>query len=221
MSKNIKFNINLRVNGQDMLVSASVNSKTLAKNLGIVKDQTDRFRSAMLNLNQTTQVLQNFASGIVQISSSLQTYLSAFNAQSEAETKLANNMRNTMAAREEDIQSIKDLCAAQQELGVIGDEIQLAGAQEQARQLVGGDVEELDAHVIGNAAADRLILLRRHMTVEGYAQAVTRLLGGMLVGGVEHRRTAVLLGELIPHVGCAIVDVKGGHGTVGHILRLP
>ena len=62
MSKNIKFNINLRVNGQDMLVSASVNSKTLAKNLDIVKDQTDRFRSAMLNLNQTTQVLQNFAS---------------------------------------------------------------------------------------------------------------------------------------------------------------
>ena len=45
--------------------------------------------------------------------------------QIEAETKLATVMRNTMSAREEDIQSIKDLCSAQQELGMIGDEVQL------------------------------------------------------------------------------------------------
>lgn len=44
-------------------------------------------------------------------------------------------MRNTMDAREADIQSIKDLCSAQQELGVIGDEVQLAGAQELATYL--------------------------------------------------------------------------------------
>lgn len=44
-------------------------------------------------------------------------------------------MRNTMDAREEDIQSIKDLCSAQQELGIIGDEVQLAGAQELATYL--------------------------------------------------------------------------------------
>jgi hypothetical protein len=41
-------------------------------------------------------------------------------------------MRNTMGAREEDIQSIKDLCSEQQKLGVIGDEVQLAGAQKLA-----------------------------------------------------------------------------------------
>ena len=44
-------------------------------------------------------------------------------------------MRNTMGAREADIQSIKDLCAAQQELGVIGDEVQLSGVQELATYL--------------------------------------------------------------------------------------
>lgn len=83
MAKNVKFNINLRVNGQDMLVSATANSKALAKSLGIVKDQTDRFRNAMLNLNQTTQVLQNFASGISQVSNLLQTYVNANNTQIE------------------------------------------------------------------------------------------------------------------------------------------
>ena len=39
-------------------------------------------------------------------------------------------MRNTMDASDEQIESIKKLTAAQQALGVIGDEVQLAGAQE-------------------------------------------------------------------------------------------
>lgn len=47
-----------------------------------------------------------------------------------------------MGAREEDIKSIKDLCAAQQKLGVIGDEVQLAGAQELATYL--GEKESLE-----------------------------------------------------------------------------
>lgn len=44
-----------------------------------------------------------------------------------AEAKLATVMHNTMDASEEDIQSIKKLCAAQQELGVIGDEVWVVG----------------------------------------------------------------------------------------------
>jgi hypothetical protein len=54
----------------------------------------------------------------------------ASNRQQEAEAKLSVVMRNTMGATDEQIQSIKDLAAAQQQLGVIGDEVQLAGAQE-------------------------------------------------------------------------------------------
>ena len=52
--------------------------------------------------------------------------------QVEAETKLQTVMRNTMNATDDEVQSIKDLCSAQQELGVIGDEVQLAGVQELA-----------------------------------------------------------------------------------------
>lgn len=57
-------------------------------------------------------------------------FTDANQAQQEAETKLAQVMRNTMAASDEQIQSIKDLTAAQQQLGIVGDEVQLAGAQE-------------------------------------------------------------------------------------------
>lgn len=56
----------------------------------------------------------------------------AYDTQTEAEAKLAQVMRNTMDASDDEIRSIKDLTAAQQELGVIGDEVQLAGAQELA-----------------------------------------------------------------------------------------
>ena len=54
----------------------------------------------------------------------------AYDAQAEAEMKLATAMRNTMGARNSEIQSVLDLCSAQQKLGIVGDEVQLAGAQE-------------------------------------------------------------------------------------------
>ena len=62
-----------------------------------------------------------------------------YNAQAEAETKLAAVMRNTMGARTAEINSIKALASEQQRLGVIGDEVQLAGAQELSTYLTKAD----------------------------------------------------------------------------------
>lgn len=41
-------------------------------------------------------------------------------------------MRQRMGATDKEIQSIKELASAQQEIGVIGDEVQLSGAQQVA-----------------------------------------------------------------------------------------
>ncbi|MBR1516955.1 MAG: hypothetical protein IJ620_02265 [Bacteroidales bacterium] len=57
-------------------------------------------------------------------------FTDANRAEQEAQAKLAQVMRNTMRASAAEVQSIKDLAAAQQQLGVIGDEVQVAGAQE-------------------------------------------------------------------------------------------
>ena len=57
---------------------------------------------------------------------------SAYQVQLVAETQIETIMRQRMAATDEQIQSIKNLCSAQQELGVIGDEVQLSGAQQMA-----------------------------------------------------------------------------------------
>lgn len=59
----------------------------------------------------------------------------AYDEQAEAEIKLATVMRNTMGARNEEIQSILDLCTAQQRMGVISADAQVAGAQEMATYL--------------------------------------------------------------------------------------
>ncbi len=91
--------------------------------------------SSPINFAAFTTGLDSVSKAVSDLQSVLGELSSAYTAQLEAETKLAVNMRNTMGAREADIQSIKDLCSAQQQLGVIGDEVQLAGAQELNRNL--------------------------------------------------------------------------------------
>ena len=54
----------------------------------------------------------------------------AYDKQVQGEMKLATVMRKTMGASNAEIQSIMDLTAAEQQLGVVGDEVQLAGAQQ-------------------------------------------------------------------------------------------
>ena len=58
--------------------------------------------------------------------------MDAYKVQVEAETKLETVMKQRMNSSASSIQSVKDLTAAQQELGVVGDEVQMAGAQQLA-----------------------------------------------------------------------------------------
>ena len=58
--------------------------------------------------------------------------MDAYKVQVEAETKLETVMKRRMGSSKSSIQSVKDLTAAQQELGVVGDEVQMAGAQQLA-----------------------------------------------------------------------------------------
>lgn len=54
------------------------------------------------------------------------------NVQTEAETKLTTVMKQRMQATDSSVQKIKNYASAQQQLGVVGDEVQLAGAQQLA-----------------------------------------------------------------------------------------
>ena len=135
MAKDVKFNIKLVVDGKEKIVEATADIKKFAQEFENARTESTKLRDDLLKVTQVTTSFQNAMSGLQQLTGLMQTYTAASAVQEEAEAKLANNMRNTMGAREEDIQSIKDLCSAQQQLGVIGDEVQLAGAQELATYL--------------------------------------------------------------------------------------
>lgn len=134
-NKEVTFNIKLHVDGKQKLISATTDVKYLGEALNEAKTQSENMRDALLKATQKVQALQDAAQGFQRIVGAFREMTAAYTDQSVVETKIANNMRNMMGARDEEIASIKALCAAQQELGVIGDEVQLAGAQEMATYL--------------------------------------------------------------------------------------
>lgn len=128
----ISFKIEDGANGLKMLtIDAKALSKALASNVAEaekVRKKLSELSSIAVGIDQLQSLVQNFQSAVKGLTD-------AYSIQIEAETQLATNMRNTMSATDAEIESIKQLCSAQQKLGIIGDEIQLAGAQELATYL--------------------------------------------------------------------------------------
>lgn len=88
-------------------------------------------KTAASSMKSTFAALGITLSGVALISFA-KSAREAYQIQIEGETKLATVMRQRMGASSKEIQQIKDLCSAQQALGVIGDEVQLSGAQQLA-----------------------------------------------------------------------------------------
>lgn len=123
------------VSNQFAQVSNRVNNVT--NNVNHLGDRMGRLRSASSGIGGILSKIGAIGMGaagvittISAITGKMKEFAEANRAQQEAEAKLAQVMRNTMGASAAEVQSIKDLAAAQQQLGVIGDEVQLAGAQE-------------------------------------------------------------------------------------------
>lgn len=180
MAKDVTFNIKLRIDGKEQIVTASTNVKQFAQELEIARTESTRLRDDLLKITQVGASFQNAMTGLQQITGLMRSHTAANAVQAEAETKLANNMRNTMGAREEDIQSIKDLASAQQQLGVIGDEVQLAGAQELATYLEKKSSLEKLLPVMNDMLAQQYGL---NATSESAAQIAT-MLGKVMDGQV-------------------------------------
>ena len=132
MSKTIKFNIRLTVDGKEQLVQTTVGARDLGKALQQSKSNADRFRDSVMSWTMLTNSMQNVMQGLTQLTGIMHDLTEAYGVQEEAETKLETVMRQRMGATEAQIQSVKDLASAQQQQGVIGDEVQLQGIQQLA-----------------------------------------------------------------------------------------
>lgn len=116
-----------------------------------------------------------------QLQGAMQGLADAYAVQEVAETKLATVMQQRMGATDAEIQSIKDLAAAQQEIGVIGDEVQLSGAQQIATFL--SEKDSLEALV---PAMNNLLAQQKGLNATtGDAVQVGNLMGKAMMGQVD------------------------------------
>lgn len=116
-----------------------------------------------------------------QLQGAMQGLADAYAVQEVAETKLTTVMQQRMGATDAEIQSIKDLAAAQQEIGVIGDEVQLSGAQQIATFLTQKDSLEALVPAMNNLLAQQKGL----NATTGDAVQVGNLMGKAMMGQVD------------------------------------
>ena len=124
--------LQIKITGSDSFKEVEVSAEKLAKAIAQVKMKSEELQNSLINANQMAQVFEQVSSAVQGLQSAMHELTEAYAVQSAAEARLEQVMRNTMGATNAEIQSIKELTAAQQELGVVGDEVQLSGAQELA-----------------------------------------------------------------------------------------
>ena len=135
MANQVTFQIKIETVGGENVKNVTMDAEELGRVVKEVTDEQEKLNTKLLDINQAQQAIENVTSGISQIASEISKYASAYSVQETAGRKVAQVMQNTMNATEAEIESIYKLCAAQQELGVVGDEVQMAGAQELATYL--------------------------------------------------------------------------------------
>ena len=102
---------------------------------GVVQKVNDEVRESqrtIVDWAQAAQASDMLGQSIEKMYDWAQEVTGIYQIQAVAETQLLTVMRQRMKATEDEVDSIKRLCSTQQELGVIGDEVQLSGAQQMA-----------------------------------------------------------------------------------------
>lgn len=181
MSNDIKYNIKINVDGKDYVVETTQNVKDLANGMARVQKEAEEARKAMqvwTNLAMSTQALMNSLQNLTGV---MKEYSDANRAQVEVETKLATVMKQRMNASDAEIQSIKDLASAQQALGVVGDEVQLAGIQQVATFLN----QKSSIETLVPAMNNLLVQQKGLNATQGDAQQIGNLFGKAMQGQVD------------------------------------
>ena len=141
----------------------------------------DNLQKKVINWTAASQAFTNLNSAIGNLQGIMSGLTEAYNVQIQNETRLTTVMQQRMGATQADIQSIKDLTAAQQQEGVIGDEVQLAGAQQVATFIK--QKSSLDTLI---PAMNNLIAQQKGLNATtGDAQAIGNLMGKAMQGQVS------------------------------------
>ena len=136
-SMNANVDTSSLVAARSEIAKASVSFEQMEENIRSANAQQENLYNSIRNGSTATSNLAQKIIGMVgayasihSVTGAIRDVLSAEDIQLEAETKLTTVMQQRMGATNQMVQSVKDLTAAQQGLGVVGDEVQIAGAQQ-------------------------------------------------------------------------------------------
>lgn len=121
MGNSVSFTIRLTDNGSIKKISAD--TVELGKAVRRVQDEAQNARRAIIKWAEVSQAFDVLHNTINELQNVVTDLTSAYQVQLVAETQLNTIMRQRMNATDQEMQSIKDLCPAQQELCVVGDEV--------------------------------------------------------------------------------------------------
>jgi hypothetical protein len=206
------------INGEIAKLERQINRLNNIESTGI-RNWFSSLKQQIPILNMLRNPLVLLAIGVRQLNSYLKQSTGAYKEQAVEETKLAAIMRNTMNATEGDVKAILSLASAQQKLGVIGDEVQLAGAQELATYVTKREslerllpaMNDMLAQQYGlNATQEQAVTIATMMgkVLDGQVGALSRYgyrfdeaQENVLKYGTEAQRTAMLAQVLQQYVG--------------------
>lgn len=197
MDKTLNFQIKVSATGEKDVKNITMSAEELAKSIKKVEEAHEGLRTGVININQLKQSWDNAFSGmqgIVKITSEL---TSAYSIQEGAEVKLQTIMQQRMGATDSMVESIKTLCSAQQQIGVIGDEVQLSGAQQMATFL--SEKESLDKLI--PAMNDLLAQQNGLNATEQDAVSIGNMMGKAMQGQVDVlQRVGISFSDAQKHV---------------------
>ncbi len=223
--------VNIKIKINDNFKDVTVDAESLGNAIDQVTGKSDSLNTSIVRLGSISQIAEAASSAFGQLSAVFGELTDAHAAQSIAEARLAQAMSNTMGASDEEVQSIKDLCSAQQQLGVIGDEVQLAAAQELATYLEYSDSLKAIIPVMNDMAAQQYGLGASAESVTQIATMLGKVMNGqtealsrygykfdeaqkqILQFGTEAERAAVLVdvvGESVGGMNAALAQTPDG-----------
>lgn len=164
----------------DQEVKGKENVDELTVSLNSLKEATVNIQktSKIIDTRAFADALDTVNNAVSKVTSVMSNLSAAYAVQEQAEIQLATVMRERMSASEADIQAIKDLASAQQELGIIGDEVQLAGAQQVATFLTQRSTLETLIPAMNNLIAQQ----KGYNATSGDAVTVANLMGKAMMG---------------------------------------
>lgn len=180
MSKDVKFNINLSVNGKDVVVQCKQGVQELGKALGTIPGKAEQSRQAMIKWSAVSTIYNNLYNGLQQLTGAMQPFIAKSNAATEAQTKLTTVMRQRMHATEADTEAVNKAISAQTKLGVVGGTVQRSGLQQLATF-----ASQRSTLLTLLPAMNNLVVQQRGLGATGEdAVGIANLMGKALMGNV-------------------------------------